>query len=191
MKPDVRTFAAAGELEGWFTNAEGWRLASLAAEVNNGDEIVEIGAFAGRSTAFLVSGALGGRGAHITTLDDWGPASVPGGTVQGPAEEVFEWFLENVNLAFVTPIRARSTQIESFWVKPIGLLFLDATHLYEDTFHDLDVWTPHIVGYGKVALHDYHEDHPGVVQAVDEFVGQGGWVIEEQVESLCILRRVA
>lgn len=190
---DSERLAAARRVEGWFADDEGWRLAELASAVPADLEIVEIGAFAGRSTAFLAAGSHAGNGAHITSLDDWSPAALPGGTDQGAADEVFDKYQANLSATLswglVTPLRARSTWVIDYWVKPIGLLFLDATHLYEDTLNDIQAWGSHLVSGGHAAFHDYHPDHPGVIQATDEAVDSGEWEPVDVTRSLRVLRR--
>lgn len=173
-------------LRGWFAPEEGRELARLAGNVSPELEIVEIGAFAGRSTAYLAEGTIG---AHITSLDDWSPAALPDGTDQALADEVLADYLREVDRKRVTFIRARSTQIAPFWIKPIGLCFLDATHLYADTVGDIADWGRHIVPGGRMAFHDYHPHHPGVIRATDEAVASGNWHHEGLTVSLRVLRR--
>lgn len=174
-------------IRGWFDPEEGKELARLAGCVPSELEIVEIGAFAGRSTAYLAEGTIG---AHITSMDDWSPAALPGGTDQDAANDVLADYLREVDRTRVTFLRARSTQIAPFWLKPIGLCFLDATHLYEDTVRDIVDWGKHVVHGGHMAFHDYHSDHPGVIQATDEAVASGDWCHEKLTISLRVLRRV-
>lgn len=177
-------------IRGWFEPEEGDELARLAGLVDPEQEIVEVGAFAGRSTAYLAEGSYDGLGAHITSLDDWSPAALPGGTDQAAADEVMDEYLDNVEGSRVTYLRARSTQIAPFWLKPIGLFFLDATHIYEDTVRDIADWGPHVVPGGYMAFHDYHPAYPGVVQATDEAVASSDWVHENLVGQLRVLRKV-
>jgi predicted O-methyltransferase YrrM len=177
-------------IRGWFSPFEGKELGRYAADVPADLEIVEIGAFAGRSTAYLAEGVADGLGAHITSLDDWSPAALPGGTDQGEAEDVLADYLREVDRTRVTFLRVRSTQLVPHWLKPIGLCFLDASHLYEDTVRDITDWGHHVVRGGFMAFHDYHPDHPGVIQATDEAVASGDWQHETLTVSLRVLRRI-
>lgn len=175
------------DIRGWFDPEEGRELARLAAGVPPELEIVEIGAFAGRSTAYLAEGTAG---AHITSLDDWSPAALPGGMDQDAADDVLTDYLREVDRTRVTFLRVRSTQISPFWMKPIGLCFLDANHLYDDTVRDIAEWGPHVIRGGHMAFHDYHPDHPGVIAATNEAVASGDWCHEKLTISLRVLRRV-
>lgn len=177
-------------IRGWFEMDEGRELARLAGGVAADLEIVEIGAFAGRSTAYLAEGAAGGEGAHITSLDDWSPAAIPAGTDQAEADDVLAEYLREVDRTRVTFLRARSTHIAPYWIKPIGLCFLDASHLYDDTARDIAEWGEHIPPGSRMAFHDYHPHHPGVIQATDEAVASGAWQHESLTISLRVLQRV-
>lgn len=179
------------DIRGWFTQSEGRRLYHLAKQVKREHEIVEIGAFAGRSTAYLAEGTRRGFGAHITTLDDWSPAALPGGTEQNAADEVLAEFRSHVDNEYVTYLRARSDWIAPYWLKPIGLMFLDASHLYDDTVRDISQWGRHVVIGGYAAFHDYHTNNPGVIQATDEAVAAGEWEHVDLTVVLRVLRRVA
>ena len=47
------------------------RLRALAAQVPADEAIVELGAYQGRATGWLLLGASEGQGAHVTTVDPW------------------------------------------------------------------------------------------------------------------------
>jgi predicted O-methyltransferase YrrM len=53
--------------------------------------------------------------------------------------------------------------------RPIDLLFVDTTHLYEHTLAELDKYSPHLRPGSWVALHDY-TSCDGVTRAAREFV---------------------
>lgn len=193
MKGLLADLDKAKTIYGWFAMEEGALLADLASVVPEDQEIVEIGAYGGRATAFLIAGARSGNGTHITSIDDWGPAAIPGGTDQEAADRVLADYQASLALmeagALVTPLRARSTQVVAHWLKPIGLLFLDASHTYEDTLRDALAWASFVPSGGVAAFHDYHADHPGVVQALDEFMALGGWEDLATAGTLRVIRR--
>ena len=58
-----------------------------------------------------------------------------------------------------------------FWSQPIRVVFIDSSHLYDETVEELSLTTPHIVEGGWLIIHDYFsEGTPGVGRAVDEWL---------------------
>jgi hypothetical protein len=60
---------------------------------------------------------------------------------------------------------------ERFADRSLDLVFIDASHLYEDVRDDIRAWRPKVRAGGVLAGHDLH--FPGVRRAVDELVP--GW----------------
>jgi hypothetical protein len=54
------------------------------------------------------------------------------------------------------------------WIRP-QFIYIDANHGYDQVRMDMDCWWRRLPEDGILAGHDYDEDHPGVVQAVNEF----------------------
>lgn len=191
MTIDKKMLKRIWAIEGWFTGPEGWRLANLAAKVDPARAIVEVGAFAGRSTAFLAAATTGAR---IVSIDAWGPDAIPGGTDAAAAEAVLERYVQTLHdlglRGKVTTLRAMGYEIAQMWVGEVGLLFLDASHLYEDTLREMTSWQRHIPPGCYAALHDHHESNPGVIQAVDELVAEGEWERVDIIETMQVLRRL-
>lgn len=53
------------------------------------------------------------------------------------------------------------------------IIFLDASHDYEDTKADIEAWWPHLADDGVLLVHDYNTlQFPGVTQAVNEWFGE-------------------
>ncbi|MCI0380738.1 MAG: class I SAM-dependent methyltransferase [Gemmataceae bacterium] len=124
--------------------------------------IVEIGAFKGRSTAYLVEGAQRNplRPAVISidphlrdTWDDF-------------QRTVAEFGLCERGLEI---IRGFSADVGRSWRQPIGLLWVDGCHEYAEVCKDIDRFTPHVLPGGWVVFDDAHGGHfPGVEKAVAE-----------------------
>lgn len=203
MVPEVRH--RLHQVQGLITLGESDRLAALAAEVPGWGTIVEIGAHTGRSTLWL---AAGSQGAHVVTVDPW---PEPGYTAHyeqaksdddpfefGTGQAVMDRFVENLNQhgawERITALRMPSLEAARVWVNPIGLLFLDAMHGYEDVRADCEAWLPKVSQGGVVALHDWFDDkeltHPS--QVADAFTDVAGdeWEPLEMVDNLYAARRL-
>jgi hypothetical protein len=131
--------------------------------------------------------------AHITCVDLWTSESMPWSTVEAP--DVLDGFDANMTRlglwGRVTALRGDSRAVAEMWRNPVGLLFIDASHEYEDVRADYLAWGPHVVPGGMIAFHDYGTERPGVVQAVDEVVVPSGlWEDPSLLGTLWTARRV-
>lgn len=60
-------------------------------------------------------------------------------------------------------------------------VFIDAGHSYQAVREDITNWLPKVKPGGWFGGHDYHEGHPGVIEAVREAFGsaiefEDGWI---------------
>lgn len=61
--------------------------------------------------------------------------------------------------------------VNSFPNGSIDFIYLDGSHLFEDTKRDLNEWLPKLKDEGLMCLHDYiNLGNFGVIKAVDDFV---------------------
>lgn len=175
LTPEQLTRLAA--LEGLIPEAVGLRLAQLASEVPLQQCIVEIGSYKGRSTAYLASGARAGLEAPVFAIDPWDlPGNVGGrfGFDQGATRAAFHAQLARAGIApQVTPFRAFSRELAKWWQRPIGLLYIDGSHLERDVRADWEAWRPHLAHPAVVAFDDYRTArNPGVERVVDRLRGE-------------------
>jgi MMP 1-O-methyltransferase len=158
-------------LDGLISNAEGHRLAGLAAQVPSDQDIVELGSYRGKSTAFLAS-----SGHHVYAIDRWtmGGQRVKGMGYDDPRTfEAFWQQLKAVGVADkVTALRSDSALEGRHWSHPVGLLFIDADHSEASVRADLAAWEPHCVGV--IAFDDYAPRWPGVMRVADELIERRG-----------------
>lgn len=54
-------------------------------------------------------------------------------------------------------------------------VYIDAAHDEASVTQDIEAWMPLIRPGGIIAGHDYCEQHPGVIQAVNKFAKKTGW----------------
>jgi len=123
-------------------------------------EIVEIGAYAGKSARVL---ALASPKSHITTIDsyiDWHYKDI------GEALKIRGKCLKEISGLNVTLISKTSEFVGRNWNTPIDLLHIDGDHNYEAVKSDISLFVPHVSGV--VLLHDYTVQEFGVAKAVKE-----------------------
>ena len=168
-----RIWPSVSTVEGFLVSPsqEHWFFAT-ARSLRDHAVIVEIGSFKGRSTCCFAYGCRD-TSKHIFAIDTFqGNESdlSEGKTFEGGSYFHIFWLsLESRGLAqYVTPIRALSTEAARTWDKPIDLLFIDGSHVYEDVLADFNCFFPYVKPGGIVAFHDVHEGWPGPTRVWQE-----------------------
>ncbi len=123
--------------------------------------ICEIGAFKGKSTAWLAEAARRSRRTLVSIdphVDDtW---------------DTFQRTVRQFDIESVAEIhKACSHELGKDWDRPIAFLWVDGDHRYEGVRQDIIDFTPHVAPGGIVVFDDVNEqDFPGVVQALAETI---------------------
>jgi len=179
------------------SSAEAAALASLAREARR---VVELGVYEG-SSALVLCRALGaGAELHLVDpfIDATGWALPSGARASATATRLA--------VRRATPKRGlavrwhfeRSQQVGRSWTGgPVDLVFIDGDHSPEGCREDWEVWHGHVSPGGAVAFHDARAGRaggrgsPGPTGVVDELfrTTDSGWVIDEEVDSLVVVRR--
>lgn len=155
------------------------RFYSHAVEKFNDGIFVEVGAWFGRSTAYLAQTIIDSRKSiNFYVVDTWRGSVNERGLLQTAAEyggSVYQKFLENMEaagvLGVITPMEMLSVDAAAeFEDNSISMVFLDAEHTYEAVRTDILAWQPKVRPGGILAGHDYSLAWPGVKQAVDELL---------------------
>jgi predicted O-methyltransferase YrrM len=153
---------------------------TIAAGIQDGATLVEVGALLGRSACYLGE-SLKARGKKATLLcvDTW-PAIYSEG-IATPIECPFEIFYANIRqsglLDTIIPIRARSTHAAGLVKDGLDFVFIDAAHDYENCKADIQAWLPKVRSGGTLAGHDFDGTFPGVVKSVKEMLGNSFSVV--------------
>lgn len=76
--------------------------------------------------------------------------------------------------------------------EPIGLLFIDGGHSYENVLQDLIQWTPKVCNGAMLLLHDYSDlpMHADVVRAVQRWEQSVQWEFVEQIDTIRVYRHL-
>lgn len=135
-----------------------------AAKLKDGDVVVELGSYLGRSALYLASLIVqSGKHVKIVCVDLW-------------PDEMFEQFRCNTMQAgfasVIVPIRMDSVEAASIVRSDLAAVFVDADHSYEGCLRDIHAWYPKVRAGGMIAGHDFGgESFPGVTKAVGEVFG--------------------
>lgn len=144
----------------------------------DGMSILEIGVFAGRSTAHLAS-KIKERGLKINfkALDHFMGSAEHKNWIGSEVSTNPNWLYDKcvANMIacevdkHVDIIRAESVEYSTNVPDAsLDFIFVDGSHDYASVKHDLDVWFPKLKRGGIIGGDDYHTAWPGVMKAVDE-----------------------
>jgi hypothetical protein len=178
---------------------------NIAQQLNDGDQIAEIGVMYGHSTAYM-SECLRSMNKQVTfySIDMWDDVGVPEFNKEG--DEIltsifginymkdikedpnifYKKFLENMknsgNLEHIIPLKLSSIEASKLIEnESLSFCFIDANHTYDFVKQDIHHWKYKVRKGGVLAGHDYYWD--GVKKAVDEIfpeaniVGTSWWVL--------------
>jgi hypothetical protein len=176
---DSVSIDAAVATEGWMDLPD---LTFLAEQAKTHIGIVEVGSWMGRSTRALADNTSG----IVHCVDTWrGSGLEHDPWLKGkPDGWLFEQFKKNtsscINLRLfpMTSLEGAARLTELLKVgngvvsADFDLIFIDASHDYENVKADILAWKPLLKSGGLFCGHDYQACFPGVIQAVDEFFPQ-------------------
>lgn len=159
------------EIEGWFSHSRTYL--QLLDTMPDFGTFVEVGAWLGRSTAYLCANA--GVNHRICVVDTWLGTPNEWKTTHKLATQIdlFTAFSANLQGYNYEPFRMTSELAATYFPDAsVDVVFLDADHTYEATKADIKRWLPKVKAGGYLAGHDYCKEWEGVIQAVDEIFGE-------------------
>jgi len=172
VDPEARDFRRAWSriqrIEGLLVPGQEEWLFRAARRLPDGAAIVEIGSYKGRSTTALASACVGTT-KHVYAVDTFN-----GNDSDFSQRDFLPAWKESIEsngiVAWTTAVPGISWEVGANWEKPIGMLFIDGSHQFEDVLKDFDAFFPHVVSGGIVAMHDVTEGWPGPLRAWREVV---------------------
>lgn len=189
------------DITGYLHPLEGFALMRLASMGEGVGEIVEIGSFMGRSTAWLATGSMRAGREKVHAIDHFRGSPEHQQGQKWEVREIVETgstlpkFRENIERAgvasHVTPMVSSSLDAVATWNSPVRLLFIDGDHSYEASRADFEAWAPFVVPRGYIAFHDI-----GSWEGVTRFYGELAKTTQEYrqvvaVNSLRVVQRIA
>lgn len=156
-------------------------------EAGDGARFVEIGAFLGKSTAYMAEKIRASKkDIAFLTVDSWNPvqyarwwedvranppAPWPVEELYGkPLQNAFWYCMEQVSNGLQQVLEMSSVDASKmFRDKSLSFVFIDADHLYPAISADIAAWRGKVKPGGILAGHDYRvASWPDVARAVDE-----------------------
>jgi len=192
---------------GLLSRREGIALFKLARSLPDSGLMVEIGCYAGLSTAFLLEGAKKNK-AFLYSMDPFDSElqsqlqDATNFTVNTKKVDLHtvEMRLKRHGLENFLLIQGFSFDIVQQWDKAIHLLWIDGNHEYESVRYDYLRWEPFIYRDGIIAFHDSNQrvpnegwtryGWPGPTRLVNEFLKAPKWKDVCRVDSITYATKV-
>ena len=155
------------QVKGFLEKQEAESLYLFAKKYSSLGPCLEIGSYCGKSAVYL-GAAVKENNQILYSIDHH-----KGSEEQQPGEEFFDpdlldetgkgintlpFFLETLDKAGlhdnVVPIVSTSVEANEVWSEPLAMVFIDGGHSDQAANDDYDVWHPHIIQAGLLAIHD-------------------------------------
>ena len=155
------------QVKGFLEKQEAESLYQFAKKYSSLGPCLEIGSYCGKSAIYL-GAAVKENNQILYSIDHH-----KGSEEQQPGEEFFDldlldetgkgintlpFFLETLDKAGlrenVVPIVSTSVEASEVWSEPLAMVFIDGGHSDQAANDDYDVWHPHIIQGGLLAIHD-------------------------------------
>lgn len=178
-------------MEHFYNNIEGWFqfhkiYTNAVSEAVAGSHFVEVGAWKGKSTAFMAVEIMNsGKQIKFDVVDTWRGSDEVYHKADPYviADTLYQLFLDNMKPAenYYTPIKTTSLEAAATYAdNSLDLVLLDASHDYANVKADILAWFPKVKSGGVIAGDDYQNDFIGVVNAVNEIfpvchIENGSW----------------
>lgn len=157
--------------KGFLCDDEASCLYDLAKEACKIGPCLEIGSYCGKSAAYIGTGCKeqGGilysidphRGSeeHQAGQEYFDPELVDQETGLIDTFKIFRNVISNLSLEdTVVPIVAKSAVVARTWSTPLGMVFIDGSHTFENALKDYKNWVFHLLPNGYFVIHDIYPD---------------------------------
>jgi predicted O-methyltransferase YrrM len=169
MDPELRKLAE--DARGFMPPDEGLALYDAAVAVAVDGPLLEVGSYCGKSSVYLGAAARE-RGRLLFALDHHrgSEENQPGWEWHEPdlvdpavgLMDTLPWFRRTVYEAglesTVVAVVGQSPAVARAWATPLAFLFVDGGHGEEPARLDYELWTPHVLPGGLLAIHDVFPD---------------------------------
>ena len=162
-------------IDGWLTDREASFLALLGACPTATGDILEIGSFRGRSTVVLAKAKqlVDGDDSTLVAIDPLPNEEPMTESARGErsARALFDLNLRQSGVDREIEFhQAYSYDLAEEWNRELRLLWIDGDHSYPSTKQDFDLFSPHLVNGGMLAMHDVLSRYDGCIRVFSEDV---------------------
>jgi hypothetical protein len=164
--------------QGWYSNGPSmeWLLKRTRAKV-----VIEVGSWLGLSTRHIAKTIP--KDGVVYAVDHWLGSPNEDNSVFD-IDNLYRQFLSNViheNLTDkIIPIRMSSEEAAPILQIVPDLVYIDATHAYDEVYRDITLWYPFVKGHGVLCGDDYNWGlESSVKRAVDRFAAENNLMVHD------------
>ena len=195
------------QVKGFLEKQEAESLYQFAKKYSSIGPCLEIGSYCGKSAVYL-GAAVKENNQILYSIDHH-----KGSEEQQPGEEFFDpdlldetgkgintlpFFLETLDKSGlrdnVVPIVSTSVEANEVWSEPLAMVFIDGGHSDQAANDDYDVWHPHIIQGGLLAIHDVFPDPKDggrpPFNIYTKAIESGLFIELEMIKSLALLEKL-
>jgi hypothetical protein len=176
------TWDRASTIDGWLSEAEAEHLFGAALTVPFDEQIVEVGAYRGKSTILLAS-----SGRKVVTIDPMRIGSDATNRLVITEGDIEALRTNLQSLSNVTWLRVQTSDAV-LRPKSVGLIYIDGDHEYPAPKSDFHNLRPSLAPGARIAFHDYGE-FAGVTRSVVELKSEG-WIVDESIQDKMYIARL-
>lgn len=167
--------------ENWFSFALLYK--EFVEISSDGAKIVEVGCWKGKSTAYMAVEIINSqKNIQFFAVDTWLGSPEHQNNEIIINNKLFDIFMTNIEPVKHAIIPIRSTSLEAsqqFSDEELDIVFIDASHYYNDVKSDILAWMPKVKTGGIIAGHDYTQSWPEVIKAVNEIFDENQLILRE------------
>ena len=156
------------DIQGWFRNESFYD--NIVKSLPHDAHIVEVGAWKGRSTSYLIVNVINsGKNIKVDVVDTWLGSNEEEHRDDPEIFNLYDVFTKNLNAVkdHYTPIRLSSIKASKLYEdNSLDFVFIDASHEKKDVIDDINHWLPKLKVGGVLAGDDLPWE--GVRQAANE-----------------------
>jgi predicted O-methyltransferase YrrM len=163
--------SSVSKIFGWMTRRQGIQLYHLAAYGPGEGFIVEIGSMMGKSTSVLAYASKSKNREKVVAIDHFAGSiehqvgqgfEVDDVAKFGTTYHSFKRNMESMGVNdWVIPVVSSSEEVVNIWSRPIRLLYIDASHDYDNVKKDFLRWSPFVCSGGIVVFDDARVETDG------------------------------
>jgi len=183
------------ELKHYFDKTEGMinfdeavLLYNLAKQAQ-GECIIEVGSYRGRSTTMLSRGSMDGNKLPVYAIEPHESYTGVLGGKFGSADRgaFYQCMLDTSSYHMVRLVNLSSEIVAPNWNKKVGLLWIDGDHSYDGVKRDFECWFPHLAKNAVIAFDDSQNPDLGPRQLIEELVKSGRFVEIDHARNITVL----